>query len=261
MAKRRLQKARIRFEEDRKQARANLAKARASLDLARKALALAKAAHAARLAELKAAVDRAKAVAAKAEVTLSFATIRAPLSGVVASVSTQEGETVAAGLSAPTFVTIIDLDRLQVDAFVDEVDIGKIRVGQKALFTVDAYPAEEFAGQVAAIYPKAVIQENVVNYDVVLTVDEQEGCTLRPDMTASVTLFLARREGVLAVPSAALQRKEGETVVTVLDAGVASEVAVKTGWKDGPWIEVLAGLTEGQTVLLPLPLDPDDEEE
>ena len=93
-------------------------------------------------------------------------------------------------MQAPTFVTIIDLQRLQVDAYVDEVDIGKVKVGQRAVFTVDAFPGTEFEGQVSAIYPKAVIQDNVVNYDVVVDIQTPYHGRLRPEMTASVTIFL-----------------------------------------------------------------------
>ena len=103
-----------------------------------------------------------------ARIQLSYTRITAPVGGVVASVATQEGETVAASFAAPTFVNIIDLDRLEVQAFVDETDIGRIQEGQAARFSVDSYPAEEFEGQVTAIYPKAVIQDNVVNYVVTI---------------------------------------------------------------------------------------------
>jgi RND family efflux transporter MFP subunit len=194
--------------------------------------------------------DAAIAAQREAEVKLSYATIVAPIAGVVGSVSTQEGETVAAGLNAPTFVTVIDLRRLQVDAYVDEVDIGKVRSGQKAVFTVDAFPGREFAGEVAAIYPKAVIQDNVVNYDVVIEISTPFGGLLRPDMTASVTITLDERKGVLAVPAAAVVRERGKTLVRVVrgDRSEAREITV--GWKDGGWVEVVRGLTEGETVLL-----------
>lgn len=105
------------------------------------------------------------------KIQLSYATISAPISGTVASVSTQEGETVAASLSAPTFVTLVDLDRLEVDAFVDEVDIGRVKEGQKATFTVDTYPDLVFAGEVEAIYPQAQVQDNVVYYPVIIRID------------------------------------------------------------------------------------------
>ena len=192
----------------------------------------------------------AKAVLEHAEVQLSYAIITAPIGGVIASVATQEGETVAAGLSAPTFVTIIDLGRLQVDTFVDEVDIGKVHPGQKAVFTVDAFPAREFEGKVVAIYPEAVIQENVVNYDVVVAITSDYAGLLRPEMTTSVTIFQETREGVLVVPIKAVKRDKGKPVVSVMKDGRTEVRPVKTGWKDGEWIEIQSGLEEGQSVLV-----------
>lgn len=227
-----------------------LSVAEAQLASSRKTLELARKRHAADLGLGRAEVERARAVLASARARLSYATIRAPISGTVASVTTQEGETVAAGLSAPTFVTIIDLGRLQVDAFVDEVDIGKVKPGQKAVFTVDAFPAREFKGRVAAIYPKAVIEENVVNYDVVMEIETPYERLLRPEMTASVTIFLEERAGVLAVPAKAVRRVRGKSVVHVLIDGTPRPREVKVGSRDGRWIEIASGLTEGETVLL-----------
>ena len=141
-----------------------------------------------RIAEAQVASKQARLAEARAR--MAYATIKGTVSGTVASVGTQEGETVAAGLNAPTFVTIIDLARLQVDAFVDEVDIGKIQVGQKAAFTVDTFPNRQFEGRVSAIYPKAVIQDNVVNYDVVVSITSPYENLLRPEMTTNVTIYV-----------------------------------------------------------------------
>jgi len=220
---------------------------------ARKALELAKTRYAEDRRQAEAKVARAASALENTRVQLSYATITAPIDGVIASVSTEEGETVAAGMQAPTFVTIIDLERLQVDAYVDEVDIGKVKVGQRAAFTVDAFPATEFEGVVSAIYPKAVIQDNVVNYDVVIDVETPYHGLLRPEMTASVTIFLEKREGVLAVPAKAVQRERGRTVVYVVTEGSAEPREIKAGWRDGQWIEVASGLQEGETVLLEAP--------
>jgi len=204
-------------------------------------------------------VNSSRALVEHAEVQLSYATIRAPISGVIASVSTEQGETVAAGLSAPTFVTIIDLERLQVDAFVDEVDIGKVREGLRAVFTVDTFPGREFEGNVSAIYPKAVIQDNVVNYDVVVEITTPYVGLLRPEMTASVTIFLEERKGVLAIPLEAVKRIRGRNIVYVLQDGRPKEIEVKLGWKEGRWIEIARGLEEGQMVLLKAPAAQDEE--
>ena len=221
--------------------------------LARNALELAKTRYTEELRQAKAEVARAASPLENAGVQLSYATITAPIDGLIASVSTEEGETVAAGMQAPTFVTIIDLKRLQVDAYVDEVDIGKVKVGQRAVFSVDAFPATEFEGEVSAIYPKAVIQDNVVNYDVVVDIETPYHGLLRPEMTASVTIFLEKRADVLAVPTKAVRRERGRTVVYVLKDNRAEPREIKAGWRDGQWIEVASGLQEGETVLLETP--------
>lgn len=130
----------------------------------------------------------AKASLDFATTQLGYVRIVAPIAGVVASVSTQEGETVAASFAAPTFVTLVDLSRLEVWAYVDETDIGRIRIGQRARFTVDTYGAQEFDGVVTAIYPKAEIRDNVVNYVAVLHFDPPRDRVLRPDMTTTVRM-------------------------------------------------------------------------
>jgi len=197
-------------------------------------------------AQLEQAAAAVRVLAAQ----VSYATIRAPISGIISSVATQEGETVAAGLNSPTFVTIIDLQKLQVDAFVDETDIGKIRVGQKATFTVDSFPDREFNASVQAIYPKAVIMDNVVYYDVVHRIDEPLTGQLRPEMTTNVIISLDARKGVLAVPVHAVSREQGKSVVYILRNGQPERQTVRVGWKDSEWIEIVGGLKEGDKVVI-----------
>jgi len=186
-----------------------------------------------------------------AKVQLSYTTIYALTSGIISSVSTQEGETVLAGLSAPTFVNIIDLNRLEVQVYVDETDIGKIFTGQEVNFTVDTYTDTDFKGKVTAIYPKAVIQDNVVNYIVVVEIEDFQDKILRPEMTTTVTIYLESRKDVLTVPSRAITREKGERFVTVVDGDVRINKKIKTGWYDISYTEVTEGLKEGETVLLP----------
>jgi RND family efflux transporter MFP subunit len=175
-------------------ARANLEYARADLHrkrelgaaalLAQSELELAQRAFA--IAEQQ--VRGAEAGLAFAAAQLDYTKIIAPIAGVVASVSTQEGETVAASFATPTFVTLVDLARLEVWAYVDETDIGRIRVGQHARFTVDTYGNEAFDGSVTAIYPKPEIRDNVVNYVTVIRFDPPRDRVLRPEMTTTVQI-------------------------------------------------------------------------
>jgi len=220
---------------------------------AESALALEEATQADDRAIAQSEVDQAAAALSAAEVQLTYATIRAPIPGIVASVATQEGENVAAGLSAPTFVTIIDLDRLQVDAYVDETDIGKVEVGQEATFTVDTYADADFRGRVTAIYPKAVIQDNVVDYDVTIAIDDLQGKVLRPEMTANVAIYLGTHKGVLAVPSRAITRDHGEKSLTVLEGSRPVERRVQTGWSDGGYTEIDSGVSDGERIIVSKP--------
>ncbi|HDL18791.1 MAG TPA: efflux RND transporter periplasmic adaptor subunit [Bacteroidetes bacterium] len=196
----------------------------------------------------KAKLKQAEANLAYAGIQLNYTKIIAPISGVIASVSTQEGETVTSRFSAPTFVTIINLKKLEVWAYVDETDIGRVDVGQRSVFTVDTYPATDFEGVVTAIYPKAVIQDNVVNYVTTIKITNFKGKTLRPEMTATVTIFLQTRKNVLAIPRKAVHNKGGEKFVTVLDGDAPQERKVTLGWKNSGFYQVTGGLKEGEKI-------------
>jgi macrolide-specific efflux system membrane fusion protein len=198
----------------------------------------------------EARVREAEATVRSAEIQLGHTRIRAPISGVVASVSTQVGETVAASFAAPTFVTIIDLDRLEVWAYVDETDIGRVEVGQRGTFTVDTYGATEFDAVVTAIQPQAEIQNNVVNYITVLEIGRSDGHVLRPEMTTTVNIALGQREGVVAVPNEAIRRDEGGAYVLVPAGDAAARRGVRTGVRGRTHTEVLDGLEAGDTVVL-----------
>lgn len=185
-----------------------------------------------------------------ARIQLEYTKLRAPISGVVASVATQEGETVAANFSAPTFVNIIDLKRLEVWAYVDETDIGRIEEGQIATFSVDTYTDTEFEGIVTAIYPKAEIQDNVVNYVTTIMITDNKGKILRPEMTTTVSIFLEKRQNVLAVPNEAIRREKGRTFVYVSQQQQPAQRWIATGLKNGNYTEIIEGLDEGERVIL-----------
>jgi len=223
--------------------------AQAQLESARRALEVVRTGNLERRKQAGADVERARAGLESALVDRSFTVLRAPIPGIVASVSTQEGETIAAGLSAPTFVTIVDLDRLQLNVYVDEVDIGRIAPGQLVTFTVDAFPARDFEGRVAAIYPTATIQDNVVKYVVAADIDGDYGGLLRPEMTANVRIQLEERT-VLAVPARAIRREAGRSVVYVQSGDRTSAREVRAGWRDGPWVEIAEGVVAGDRVLV-----------
>jgi macrolide-specific efflux system membrane fusion protein len=194
-------------------------------------------------------MKEARASLEYARVQLGYTRIFSPISGVVASVSTQEGETIVASFAAPTFMTIIDLDRLEIWAYVDETDIGRIKTGQQGLFTVDTYADTSFHGQVAAIYPKAEMQNNVVNYITVMGISGNQGAVLRPEMTTTVTIFMERRTNVLTVPRQAVLGEQGSRYVQILQNGRPVRRPVKTGMNDENFTEILEGLQAGEKVI------------
>ncbi|HBL25720.1 MAG TPA: efflux RND transporter periplasmic adaptor subunit [Acidobacteria bacterium] len=194
-------------------------------------------------------VERAQASLAEAQINLGYTVIRAPVSGTIASVSTYEGETVAASFAAPTFVTIVDLDRLEVQSFVDENDIGKVHVGQPVSFRVDAFPGRDLPGVVQAIYPKAQLVNNVVNYVVLIDISDRQGLLLRPEMTVHVSFILERRENIVNIPRNALLRERGRTFVVVKKGDGWEERDVETGLQTPQSVEILSGLTEGEILV------------
>ncbi len=203
-----------------------------------------------RLAE--AGVAKAEANLREERTQLSYADITATIDGVVAFISTQEGETVIASLNAPTFVTLIDMSRMEVTVFVDETDIGRIKTNQQAVFTVDAYADKFFTGTVREIHPKAVIKDNVVNYEVILEIDPKNISLLRPEMTANVVVTTDTRKNVLTIPKEAVKKSGKKSFAIVNLNGNVIEEPIATGWRDGGFIEVVSGLKENDQVGVPI---------
>jgi RND family efflux transporter MFP subunit len=195
----------------------------------------------------RAQLEKSRRDADVVETDLSYAVIRAPISGTVASVSTQEGETVAAALAAPTFVTIIADHALQLIAMVDETDIANVMPANTVTFTVEAYPSREFEGHVESIAPKATIVSGVVNYEVMVAVDSATD-VLKPDMTANIAIRTAERQA-LVVPDAALQRAGDERFVYVEEAGRPVKRPVAVGVREAGVVEIKKGLTASDRVL------------
>jgi HlyD family secretion protein len=159
----------------------------------------------------EAQVRQKRAALAQAQVDLDHTFIRAPVDGVVVSRNVDAGQTVAASLQAPVLFTIAqDLTRMQVDANIDEADIGRTREGMEAMFTVDSFPGETFRGRVVQIRKAPQVVQNVVTYIVVIAVSNPAQ-KLMPGMTANVKLVVDRKENTLKIPNAALRfRPPGE---------------------------------------------------
>ncbi|HEX9821411.1 MAG TPA: efflux RND transporter periplasmic adaptor subunit [Methylomirabilota bacterium] len=157
------------------------------------------------LQSARAQVDQKRAALRQAQVDLEHTTIRAPVDGVVVSRAVDVGQTVAASLQAPTLFTIAgDLTKMQVEVSVDEADIGRIKLEDRATFTVDSFPGQPFAGVVTQIRKAAQVVQNVVTYTVVVGVDNPGG-RLLPGMTANAKMIVAEKPSVLKVSNAALR--------------------------------------------------------
>jgi RND family efflux transporter MFP subunit len=200
------------------------------------------------LASAEARLEKARRDAAVLDTDLSYTVIRAPITGTVASVTTQKGETVAASFTAPTFVTIIGDDALQLVALVDETDIGAVALGNAVTFSVEAWPAEEFGGSVERIAPRGTIISGVVNYEVMIAI--APGATrLKPDMTANIRIATAESES-LVLPDEAIQRDGAQRFVWVEEAGRPARRDVTIGSRQGGQTEVRRGLAPTDRVMI-----------
>jgi len=232
------------------------------------------------LASAKAAVNEARAALSSDEINLSKALIRSPIDGVVLKRSAEPGQTVAASFQVATLFTIAeDLREMELEVAVDEADVGGVKAGQKATFTVDAYPNRKYTAQVTRVAYGSTTSNNVVSYTTTLRV-KNEDLTLRPGMTATAEIATVTAENVLLVPNAALrftpatsagQQRSGGLLrslmpgppreperqvktdaqhVWVLRDGQAVAVEVRVGQTNGQHTEVAGGeVGEGMQVI------------
>ena len=217
------------------------------------------------LASAQAQVKQAQASLDQAQADLNNTYILAPVDGVVVSRNIDVGQTVAASLQAPTLFSIAqDLTKMQVDTNVSEADVGRVRVGMPATFTVDAYPGQVFRGSVTSIRKAAINVQNVITYDVVIAFSNPDQ-KLFPGMTANVKILIEEHHDALKIPSAALRfHPENARQNTKPNANPAAGVAwvldqnnqpkavpVTLGITDGANTEISSGgLKEGDRVIL-----------
>ncbi len=214
----------------------------------------------------RAQVALAQAQLAKDRTNLGYSVIRSPVSGVVVSREVDVGQTVAASFQTPTLFKIAqDLSKMQIDSSYAEADVGNLRVGQTATFRVDAFPNRVFEGTVRQIRLNPTTQQNVVTYDVVISVDNPDQ-VLMPGMTAYVSILVASRKNALLVPNAALRFRPADAekprdarvrsggaggTVYVLDNGRPRAVRVALGITDNRLTEIVGGeLKAGDQVIV-----------
>lgn len=234
-------------------------------------------------ASARASVTQAQAVLKTDETNLSKATIRSPVDGVVLTRKVEPGQTVVAAMTIPILFTLAeDLAKMELQVKVDEADVGNVKLGQPASFTVSAWPGRTFPATIRRVGLGSTITDNVVTYKTVLAV-KNDDLALRPGMTATASIVTAQRENVLMVPNAALRftppqrvapKQEGSLVanllprpppgpekrngtaaagapqVWVLDNGGPQAVPVRTGVSNGRQTEILDGnLKAGMAVI------------
>lgn len=218
----------------------------------------------------QAAIQQQEANLKSAELNLNYTNIVSPVDGTVVSRNVDVGQTVAASYQTPTlFLVAKDLTKMQVDANVSEADVGGVRAGQSVEFSVDAYPGRTFSGAVAQVRAAPITVQNVVTYDVVVSVSNPE-LLLMPGMTANITVVTAQRDDVLRVPLRALvfsphhRAKPDETSpaeerprhhrgarVWMVNDGQLRPVPISRGLDDGNFVEVLSGnLKPGDEVVI-----------
>jgi HlyD family secretion protein len=182
-------------------ASAGIAQSQATVEQSQAQVAQAQA----QVQQAQAQVQQAQAALSVSEVNLSHTTITSPIDGVVVSRDVNVGQTVAASLSAPTLFTIAnDLTQMQVIANIDQADIGLVEQAKSVRFTVDAFPGKDFDGKIEQMRLNPVNVQNVVTYNVVIDVNNPEQ-TLKPGMTANLTITIDERNNVLKVPNSALR--------------------------------------------------------
>ena len=225
------------------------------------------------VAMMKESVVAAQESVRTAQTNLGYATIVSPIDGTIINKYVAEGQTVAASFSTPELFGVArDLKKMQVLADVDEADIGDVRPGESATFTVDAYPDDTFQGTVEQVRLGGSTSNNVVTYKVVISTSNAD-LKLKPGMTANVTIYTQQKSGVLSVPTKALRftpAKETVGKMKIKDISNAKNKVwtiegnnivahqVNIGMSDGTHTQIVSGVKQGQKVITGVDVKTDD---
>lgn len=215
------------------------------------------------LAAMQANINQAQANLDTAETNMYYTKIISPVDGVVVSRAVDEGQTVASSFQTPElFVVAEDLTKMQIEVSVSEADIGKIKEGQKAEYTLDGYPDDTFSGTVTQVRLNPTTVSNVTTYTVIVSVNNDEEI-LKPGMSANVTIITQDKHDVLCVPNLALKyvpdnitEKYQQQGIWIKNGKKPERIEVTTGLKDSDYTEITSNnLTEGTKVLMPVRKD------
>ncbi len=180
------------------------------------------------------------------ETRLTYTRIYSPIDGVVSDVTAQEGETIVAGLQVANLVTVMDPTSLEIWIYIDETDIGRVKIGQKVEYSVDTFPEMVFNGLIEKIYPQPVVKDNIVYYLAIVKVDKKDVGFLKPEMTAHVKIIFSEKDNVLIVPNAAIKFEKGKQIAyKVLGRDRVEKTELKIGIRGEEKTEILSGVNEG----------------
>lgn len=180
------------------------------------------------------------------ETRLTYTRIYAPIDGVVSDVTAQEGETIVAGLQVANLVTVLDPNLLEIWIYVDETDIGRVKLGQKVEYNVDTFPDKLFYGIIEKIYPQPVVKDNIVYYLAIAKVTKEDALLLKPEMTTHVKVIFDEKQDILTVPNAAIKFEKGKQVTyKVIGTDKVEKVELNIGIRGEERTEIISGVKEG----------------
>ncbi|MGI8686956.1 MAG: efflux RND transporter periplasmic adaptor subunit [Thermomicrobiales bacterium] len=199
-----------------------------------------------------AALDQAKAQRDLAQLNIDKATIRAPFAGQITQVNVVPGQIASSGTTTtnPPAFDLVDDSQLHIDVSVSESDAANVQVGQAALISLDSVPGQMLPGSVERVSPVATTTSNVTAFPVRIAIAPTQA-PVKPGANATVQIITATRANVLTIPSRAVTQVNGQPAATILFNGSTFLVPIRTGLSDGRNTEVLSGLNEGDTVVLP----------
>jgi RND family efflux transporter MFP subunit len=198
------------------------------------------------------AVDRAQVALDVANDNLRKAVMVAPFDGVIGAVDIKEGDSLSAfDYATRTIIELVDPRVMELEADVDEIDVPNVKLGQRAIISVDALPEVQLEGEVTSVSPLATEESGLILYKVKVGFEAPEDYGLKAGMSATADIVITERSGVLLVPSRAIgEDSQGNPVVNVMVNGRAEERAVVIGISDDSQTEIISGLSEGDTVLI-----------
>ncbi len=218
--------------------------------------------HKTQLKIAKANIEDITAQLKQQEIRLTYTRIYAPIDGIVSDVTAQEGETIVTGLQVANLVTVLNPTLLEMWIYVDETDIGKVKLKQQVEYYVDTFPDKPFHGNIEKIYPEPVIKENIVYYLAIVKVSKEDALFLKPEMTTHVKIVFAEKDNLLAAPNAAVKFEKGKQIAyKVLGPHDVQKVEIKTGIRGEEKTEIISGVKEGDVlatkIILPAPPNPE----